>query len=60
MCLAMDLGNRGVFMELGKSKTDWRSSQDRRCTKWSEFRGEKKEERRTKNVKEKKKINEGK
>ena len=56
----MDLGNRGVFMELGKSKTDWRSSQDRRCTKWSEFRGEKKEERRTKNVKEKKKINEGK
>ena len=43
---AVDLENRGVLMELGKSETDWGSSRDRRCTKWSEFREKKKTKKR--------------
>ena len=35
---AMDLRNRGVFMELGKSEINWKSSWDQRCTKWSKFK----------------------
>ena len=42
---AMDHGNRGVFIELGKSETDWESSW---CTKWSDF---KEKERKKKNKK---------
>ena len=32
---AMDLGNRGVFMKLGKFETKGGSSRDGRCEKWS-------------------------
>ena len=35
MWQAMDLGNRGVFMKLGKFETEGGSSQDKRCAKWS-------------------------
>ena len=48
MWSTMDLGNRGVFMELGKSETDWESTRALRCTNWSEFR------EKTKNKEEKK------
>ena len=35
---AFDLMNRGVFMELGKFETDWRSFRDERCEKWSKLK----------------------
>ena len=31
----MDLGNRGVFMKLGKFETEEGSSTNLRCVKWS-------------------------
>ena len=31
----VDLVNKEVFMDLGKSETDWGSSQNCRCAKWS-------------------------
>ena len=35
---AMDLGNRGVFMKLGKFEAEGKSSRDGRCAKWSGLR----------------------
>ena len=54
MLLAIDLGNRGVFMELRKSETDWGSSRDLRCTKRSEFKEKRGRKENTKSVGEEK------
>ena len=71
---AANLVNRRVFMELGKSQTNWGSSRDWRCTKWNglkvkgdkykqknrgERRGKQRKEREGDEDKKKRKENDG-